>query len=67
MEYLSREELRELVGSPQRARQIAWLAREGWPFVVNCKGRVLVSRAYHDRAWASLQEGLTLQCQRPPR
>ncbi|CAJ0742873.1 DUF4224 domain-containing protein [Ralstonia mannitolilytica] len=49
MEYLSREELRELVGSPQRARQIAWLAREGWPFVVNCKGRVLVSRAYHDR------------------
>ncbi|AVP40045.1 DUF4224 domain-containing protein [Ralstonia solanacearum] len=49
MDYLDREQLRELVGSPQRARQIAWLSREGWPFVVNSKGRVLVSRAYHAR------------------
>lgn len=49
IDYLTRDQLSELVGSPQRAKQIAWLAREGWPFVVNCKGRVLVSRTYHDR------------------
>ncbi len=47
--YLSREELRELVGSPLRDRQVAWLTREGWPHAVNSKGRVLVARAYHDR------------------
>lgn len=47
--YLSREELKELVGSPQRAKQIAWLSSEGWPYSVNSKGRVLVARAYHDR------------------
>ena len=48
-DYLTRDQLKALVGSPQRAKQAAWLAREGWPFVVNSKGRVLVSRAYHAR------------------
>ena len=48
-DYLTRDQLKELVGSPQRAKQAAWLAKEGWPFVVNSKGRVLVSRAYHAR------------------
>ncbi|WP_229278401.1 DUF4224 domain-containing protein [Burkholderia cenocepacia] len=47
--YLGRQELRELTGTPQRARQILWLARQGWPHVVDVHGRVLVARAYHDK------------------
>ncbi|WP_243712157.1 DUF4224 domain-containing protein [Burkholderia pyrrocinia] len=30
-------------------RQILWLARQGWPHVVDVHGRVLVARAYHDK------------------
>ncbi|MGC3027930.1 DUF4224 domain-containing protein [Burkholderia sp. DN3021] len=47
--YLGRQELRELTGTPQRARQLLWLARQGWPHVVDVHGRVLVARAYHDK------------------
>lgn len=47
--YLGRQELRELTGTPRRARQILWLARQGWPHVVDVHGRVLVARAYHDK------------------
>ncbi|MCA7893163.1 MULTISPECIES: DUF4224 domain-containing protein [Burkholderia] len=47
--YLGRQELRELTGTPQRARQILWLAQQGWPHVVDVHGRVLVARAYHDK------------------
>lgn len=47
--YLGRYELRELTGTPIRARQILWLAQQGWPHVVDVHGRVLVARAYHDK------------------
>ncbi|MBY8610603.1 DUF4224 domain-containing protein [Burkholderia arboris] len=47
--YLGRQELRELTGTPQRVRQILWLAQQGWPHVVDVHGRVLVARAYHDK------------------
>ncbi|AOK66448.1 DUF4224 domain-containing protein [Burkholderia multivorans] len=47
--YLGRSELRELTGTPIRARQIRWLAQQGWPHVVDVHGRVLVARAYHDK------------------
>ncbi|WP_232438359.1 DUF4224 domain-containing protein [Burkholderia ubonensis] len=47
--YLGRQELRELTGTPQRARQILWLAQQGWPHVVDVHGRVLVARAFHDK------------------
>lgn len=47
--YLGRLELRELTGTPIRSRQILWLAKQGWPHVVDVHGRVLVARAYHDK------------------
>ncbi|KWI64111.1 hypothetical protein WT75_29895 [Burkholderia stagnalis] len=47
--YLGRQELRELTGTPIRTRQILWLAKQGWPHVVDVHGRVLVARAFHDK------------------
>ena len=47
--YLNRSELRALTGTPIRARQILWLAKQGWPHVVDLHGRVLVARAFHDK------------------
>ncbi|MGN6668625.1 MAG: DUF4224 domain-containing protein [Trinickia sp.] len=47
--YLSRLQLRELTGTPIRARQVLWLAQQGWPHVVDVHGRVLVARAFHDK------------------
>ena len=41
--------LAALTGTPVRARQAAWLAREGWPFVLGWDGRPRVAREYHDR------------------
>nr|WP_282960716.1 DUF4224 domain-containing protein [Burkholderia cenocepacia] len=38
-----------MTGTPQRARQILWIARQGWQHVVDVHGRVLVARAYHDK------------------
>jgi hypothetical protein len=47
--YLGRQELRELTGTPIRARQILWLIQQGWPHVVDVHGRVLVARNFHDK------------------
>lgn len=47
--YLSRTELAALTGSPLRRRQVAWLAREGWPHVVAWDGWPRVAREYHDK------------------
>lgn len=46
---LTPAELRELTGSPFRARQIAWLQKNGWLFAVDLSGRPRVARAYYDR------------------
>lgn len=61
--YLGRQELRELTGTPQRARQILWLAQQGWPHVVDVHGRVLVARAYHDKQMSIIESKHTRSLQ----
>ncbi|UEP28235.1 DUF4224 domain-containing protein [Burkholderia sp. B21-007] len=63
--YLGRQELRELTGTPQRARQILWLARQGWPHVVDVHGRVLVARAYHDKQMGIIIENKQVRAPQP--
>lgn len=46
---LTPAELRDLTGSPFRARQIAWLQKNGWLFAVDLSGRAKVARAYYER------------------
>ena len=46
--YLTPEELKTLTGRSQSAKQLAWLARDGWVFAVGDDGRPKVFRAYHD-------------------
>lgn len=43
--FLTAEELHELTGYAQRARQIAQLRKMGVPFFVNAAGRPVVVRA----------------------
>lgn len=47
--YLTRPELRELTGTPNRARQRAWLAARGWRYETDVHGQIKVARAHHDR------------------
>jgi len=47
--YITREELRELVGREQRAPIIAWLREKRWRFTLDADGWPKVARAYHDR------------------
>jgi hypothetical protein len=42
---LSRDELADLTGSRQRARQFAWCAQNGIPVLEDCAGRPVVLRA----------------------
>jgi uncharacterized protein DUF4224 len=58
--FLSPEELRELTGGVIRRKQIEWLRRERWRFVVGLDGRPRVDRRYYDRRM------LTSEQQEPP-
>ena len=46
---LTRAEMAELTEREHADAQIAWLRREGWPFVVSADGRPKVARAEFDR------------------
>lgn len=45
-EYLSHAELKALTGRPQHKRQIDWLRRYKWRFMLDDQGRPKVERAY---------------------
>jgi hypothetical protein len=47
--FLSPEELRELTGGAIRRKQIEWLRRERWRFVLDLEGRPRVDRRYYER------------------
>ena len=47
--FLSPEELRELTGGAIRRKQIEWLRRERWRFVLDLGGRPRVDRRYYER------------------
>lgn len=44
--FLSRRELREITGTSDKAKQIAWLTRWGWTYAVSVEGFPVVSRAH---------------------
>lgn len=46
---LTRDELRELTGSPIRRRQIDWLREHAWRHEIDVHGWPVVSRAYYER------------------
>ncbi|GAB3630135.1 hypothetical protein PTE30175_04801 [Pandoraea terrae] len=60
-QYLSRNELRALTGTPIRLRQLRWLATNGWPHAVDTRGRVLVARAYHDKRMGIISSAPALE------
>jgi hypothetical protein len=43
--FLTKDELRQLTGSPLRTRQIKWLANAGWKFTINYQRQPIVARA----------------------
>lgn len=53
--FLSPAELKALTGSPFRARQIKWLASNGWLFSVDLNGRPKVAQAYFDRRMVGIE------------
>ncbi|WP_081921913.1 DUF4224 domain-containing protein [Hydrogenophaga intermedia] len=46
--FLTDDELAELTGRKQRARQVAALRAQGVPFVINAQGRPVVARSFFD-------------------
>lgn len=44
--FLSRREIREITGTSDKIKQIAWFSRWGWTFAVNVEGFPVVSRAH---------------------
>ena len=44
--FLSRRELREITGTSDKIKQIAWLTRWGWTYAVSDTGFPVVSRAH---------------------
>lgn len=47
--YLAPDELFELTGRRQRAKQVAWLRRSHWRYAIDAAGRPLVARDYWRR------------------
>ena len=47
--FLPASVLRDLTGSPQRERQIAWLREKHWLFEIDGKGYPKVATAYYER------------------
>lgn len=45
MQRLTRDELRELIGTPVRLRQVRWLQRHGWPHELDALGYPIVLRS----------------------
>lgn len=42
---LTRQELRQLIGTPVRSRQVEWLTLHGWPHDLDCLGCPIVLRS----------------------
>lgn len=47
--FLSRDELRELIGVSRKNLQIEWLESHGWKHEINWVGEPVVLRAYAER------------------
>lgn len=45
-EFLSDDELEQLCGFSRSSKQVAWLAANGYPYVVSAAGRPVVARMY---------------------
>lgn len=45
IDILTRSELKAIVGTPVREKQIEWLTRQGWPHEVNIHGYPVVLRS----------------------
>lgn len=45
-EFLTPEELAILTGYEKPGKQIEWLRKSGWCFIINAKGSPVVSRLY---------------------
>ena len=48
-DYLTHEELQELTGCKQRARQLTWLRSREWAHETTARGEIRVLRAYRDQ------------------
>lgn len=46
---LSQAELRRITGAAEASKQIEWLKREGWPYVLDWYGRPVVGRSAADK------------------
>ena len=46
---LSQAELRRLTGRTDPAKQIEWLKKEGWPYVLDFDGKPVVGRSAADK------------------
>jgi len=51
--FLTPAEIRDLTGSAQRSRQIAWLKEHAWRFTTNLRGLPVVARAEAERQLVS--------------
>lgn len=54
--FLSQHELEQLTGYAYAKRQIVWLKGHGWVFIVNTRGRPIVSRAHAEEKLGSLSK-----------
>lgn len=46
--HLTKPQLRELTGTAQAARQLAWLDQHAWHYAIDCKGWPKVALAYYE-------------------
>lgn len=63
--FLSPEELRQLTGGAIRRRQIEWLRRERWRFVLDLEGRPRVDRRYYERRMLMAEQQEPVERVRP--
>jgi hypothetical protein len=45
-EFLSSQELADMIGAPSARKQIRWLAEHGWKYELNAASKPIVGRIY---------------------
>lgn len=63
--HLTKSQLRELTGTAQAIRQMAWLDQHGWVYATDCKGWPKVATAYYERRMGIRDDAAAGGCTAP--
>ncbi|XEG75350.1 DUF4224 domain-containing protein [Pseudomonas sp. abacavir_1] len=64
-EFLSREELADMIGASTARKQIQWLAEHGWKYELNAARKPIVGRIYARLKLAGVKPNGTVAVEEP--